>query len=136
MFIILFLFLPLIYFDYYLLQNIFQEIIIEIFSDYLRINDDLDKSLDNSENISSDRSSSSHSNRASCSCSNRSSLFSEDINRISFLGKYKKATSKIYNKFIDKINNKAKHAAHKIKKFEKTLSWIFKGSKPGGERGL
>jgi uncharacterized protein (UPF0333 family) len=34
------------------------------------------------------------------------------------------------------IKYTSKNAVHKIKVFERTLSWFFKGSKPGGGRGL
>ena len=138
----LFLFLSLINLDFFLLYNHFQEITIDMSSDNLRINHDLDKSLDNSENISSERSYSSHCNRisssssSSCSCSCSCSCLSEDINHVNLLGKYKKTTSRLYHKYKDKINNKTKSVAHKIKKFEKTITWFFKGSNPGGGRGL
>jgi hypothetical protein len=120
-----------------------------MFCDYLSINDDLlnrslnnpeDKSLNNPENtIYSDRSSSSCScSSCSCSCSNRSIslLTTEHKHHFSFFNKYKEASKNIFNKIKNNINNKAKYARHKIKKVDRTLSWLFRGGKPGGGRGL
>ena len=141
--IVLFLFLQIFSFDYFLFYNI------DIFYDHLIVNDNLSNTfLDNSENTSlNNKENTIYSDRSSCSCSTcsctlrsstRSSslLTSEHIHRFSFINKYKEASKKIFNKFKYNINNKAKYAAHKVNKLDKTLSWFFKGSKPEGGRGL
>lgn len=137
--ILLFLFLHMFYFEYFFFNNIHQDILMEIFSDHFRDNSDI--SLNNAEDTKySERSS--NSNRSSftcsrCSCSCPSSCSSTEDKQFLFkIKKYKEASKITFNKLKDKINNKAKYAAHKIKVFDRALSWFFKGSRPGGGRGL
>jgi hypothetical protein len=52
------------------------------------------------------------------------------------VGKAKKASNKMFNKIKNNINKSTKYATHKIKIVDRTLSWFFKRSKPGGGRGL
>lgn len=133
------LFLHMFYFEYFFLYNIHQDVLIEIFFDHLK--DNSETSLNNAEDtIYSERSSNSNistytCSRSSCSCSSSCS-FSEDKQFFFKLKKYQEASKKTFNKLKNNINNKAKYAAHKIKIFDRTLSWFFRGSRPGGGRGL
>jgi hypothetical protein len=137
--ILLSLFLHMFYFEYFFFNIIHQDILIELFFDHLRDNSDI--SLNNAEDtIYSERSADSNRSsftcsRSSCSCSSSCS-FSEDKQILFKIKKYKEASKKTFNKLKDKINNKAKYAVHKIKVFDRALSWFFRGSRPGGGRGL
>jgi hypothetical protein len=136
--IILFLFLQLFYFEPFLLYSVHEDMFINI--SYNFISNDLDSTHLNRDSIStSDRSSGSQgSGSYTCTCSScsfMSSSVTPELKR-SFGLKYKEAYGKVYNKLKNNINNKAKLVANKIKVFDRTLSWFFKGSKPGGGRGL
>jgi|SRR5450432_3008326 hypothetical protein len=118
--IILFLFLQIFFFEYFLLNNIYQDICIDTFFDHFRISED--SPLSNSENRSD-------SNVTSCTCSScsfcsrSSSLFTPENKGVFIrLRIYKEISKDTFNKLKNKINNKTKHAVNKIKVFDKTLS--------------
>lgn len=48
----------------------------------------------------------------------------------------KKAIIKVFNSLKNNINNNTELVTHKLKVVDRTLSWFFKRSKPGGGRGL
>jgi hypothetical protein len=56
----------------------------------------------------------------------------EETQTTSIYNKCKNTTSKLYLE----LKYKTKLIEHKIKLFDRTLSWFFKGSRPGGGRGL
>jgi hypothetical protein len=121
--LILALYLQNFYLESFTYCNTYEGNDINTITDYFRISED--SSLNNSESrLHSDRSSSSF------------SFNSEDVHCFNFINKYKEVSSIWFNKLKNNLNNNAKHAAHKIKVLDRTLSWFFKGSKPGGGRGL
>lgn len=128
LFILFYLFFHIFYFESFFYYSIHQDNYFNVVSDCFRISEDLSStSLNNADNRS-------NSERSSLSYS--SSFSSQDVHCFNSLDKYKEASSRIFNKIKNNINNKTKYASHKIKIFDRTLSWFFKGSKPGGGRGL
>ncbi len=65
--------------------------------------------------------------------SNSSNLSYSEINSV-FCNKSLK--SNIFKQFKNDVEKQARFIVHKIKLYNRTLSWFFKGSKPGGGRGL
>jgi len=127
--IILCLFIQTFYFESSLFINVDNYDNINHIIDNLRVSDDIPlRSLNDSDNTS-------HSDRSS-SFSYSSSLSSADANCFNFIDKYKYASSKMLNKIKNNLDNTTKYTVQKIKLFDKTLSWFFKRSRPGGGRGL
>lgn len=124
--ILLWIFFHTIYFESFLFINVDNYDNIHHIIENLRVSEDIPiRSLNESDNTT-------YSDRSSYS----SSFSSTDANCFNFIDKYKYASSKIFNKIKNNLNNTTKYTVQKIKVFDRTLSWFFKGSRPGGGRGL
>jgi hypothetical protein len=116
-----------VFFDFFLVYDVISVTNVDFIS-YTDLSDvcfrsDLpDLSDRNGSSYSSDRSSTSSSfNHYSCS---------------NFFGNYKEASTKVLNNIKHEIKDNSKLAIHKFKVYKRTFAWFFKGSRPGGGRGL